>query len=109
MLCDHGPVEVNEYLGLRAHHPLSLCLSKQRIAICASMEHALLVLKHELELLHEQLALQLVLLVLHVVQVLDLYVLGELLHEVAIQAVHVDWQPNDLVNVHSDEAHTVLN
>ena len=34
--------------------------------------------------------------------------LGQLLHEVAVQAVHVDWQPYYLVNVHGHEAHTVL-
>ena len=108
MLCDDGPVEVDEYLGFGAHHPLPLCLSKQGVAVYAPVEHALLILEHQLELLHEQLALQLVLLVLHAIQVLDLYVLGQLLHEVAVQAVHVYGQPDDLMYVDGDEAHTVL-
>lgn len=73
------------------------------------MEHALLVLKHDLQLLHEELALQFVLLILQVVEIIDLDVLGQLFHEVAIQAVHIDRQPNDLMNVDCDEPHTVLN
>ena len=102
-------MEVDEDFGFRAHHPLSLRLSKKLITIDAPVQCALLVLKQNLKLLHVDLTHQLVLLVLHDIQVVYRYLLGQLLHQSAVQAVHINRQTYYLVNISCHEKCALLN
>lgn len=101
-------MKINEDFGFRAHHPLSLRLSKQLITVDAPVQCALLVLKEYLELLHVDLTHQLVLLVLQDIQIVDGNLLGQLLHQRAVQAVHVNRQTDYLVDISCHEKCAIL-
>lgn len=65
------------------------------------MQHALLVLKHQLEFLHVQFTHQLIFFVFEDIEVLYRNVLSQFLHQIAIQTVHVNGETDDLMNVYS--------
>ena len=63
VLGDHLTVAVDKQLRSRAMRPLTLVRRVQRAAVDATMQHVLLFFEKVLQLLHEQLGLELVLLI----------------------------------------------
>lgn len=91
VLRDRVAVVVDEEVRLWALDPLPLVARVQRPTVDAPLQHIVLFLKEVLELLHEQLALQLVLLVVQLVEVPEGDLAREPLLQCPIHAVHINW------------------
>jgi len=106
--CRQLAVRVYENLTLVTKLPAPLICSEEGPAVGTSLQHVLLVLKQNFELLHENLALQLVFFVHQVLQHFDFHFSSEALHETRVHAVHVDRQLQDLLQVLASVVETLI-
>jgi hypothetical protein len=106
LVLGHGAsIAVNKEVCLGALVPLALVTRVEGTAVDTTVQHVVLLLEQVLQLLHEQLRGQLVLLVHQLVQVVEGNLPGQSLDEAGVHAVHVDGQQDDLGQVlaHVDE------
>lgn len=83
-------VGVYEDLTFLTELPSSLTRCEERGTVSTALEHVLTVLKEDLKLFHENLALQLIFLIFQLVERFDLHFAGQSFHEARVHAVHVN-------------------
>lgn len=108
VLCPHLAVAVYEVRTLATGQNLSLLLREELVAVSALVQVVLLLLKQQLELLHEESAHNLVLALLENVKSVQADLLGHLSNNVGVDARHVHLDPADFFDVLPDEVEALL-
>ena len=105
MLSDYLSVEVYEYLGIRAYHPVILVISIELRAVDAPVKDGRTLVStftlanQLLQFLHEKSTCQFITLVKKIIQPFQSNLVGYPFYQVLVEAIHVDRQAYDIMNV----------